>query len=152
MCRGIQHPSNEEAFDEEPYDKEDWDGEEKGEIRVNAQEDIEPISGEHAQHHKGAMGKINDLHDPEDHGQANGHQAVHPSHKNSIDYGLKKKRKTRNAHNLPVALGRETFIQIPTIKQPKNTQTLARRTYDSPITYFPSLVGPSYSLSYISDP
>jgi hypothetical protein len=46
------------------------------------------------------MGEIDDLHDPEDQGQADGHKAIHPPHENSVDNGLEKKRKAGKAHEV----------------------------------------------------
>jgi hypothetical protein len=46
------------------------------------------------------MGEIDDLHDPEDQAQADGHEAIHPSHENPVDNGLEKKRKTGKAHGV----------------------------------------------------
>jgi len=100
MCWGIQYMGNQEALRQKPQNKKGGNGEEKGEVRVNSQENEQPISGEHAQHHERTVSEIDNLHDSEDQRQADRYQTVDPSHKNPADDRLEEKRKTRKAHKL----------------------------------------------------
>jgi hypothetical protein len=55
---------------------------------MDIQKDRNPVSEIHAKHHKGAMGKIDDLHHPKDQVQTDSNQCIDPPHKESANDGL----------------------------------------------------------------
>jgi hypothetical protein len=65
---------------QDAYDEKNDEADENRQIGINAEEHEYPVRNIHAQHHQGTLGEVDDFHNAENKREAQGYQAVNPTH------------------------------------------------------------------------